>query len=249
MVCKKEKLVVPYILGELDTDVREAFLDHIRGCEHCGSLVKDLQDTEQIMAQRRLPQMPAGLLSRCLGRIREQEYSGSKASVLSRFRKGFTWRHIPVWQWASFIIIFCAGLGIGKLFFDTPTWLQKYHIKLQSNSEPETVNKSRYLKNYLLSVETLFLDLSNMEDPSLIGSDEWKMELEIARGILKRTRQIKQTAQNQNDELYQLVTEIEWVLEEVVEAAELDFAGLAEDIRRTIGDRRLLVKIHGFEQA
>jgi hypothetical protein len=46
-----------------------------------------------------------------------------------------------------------------------------------------------------------------------------------------------------------LVTEIEWVLEEVVEAAELDFAGLAEDIRRTIGDRRLLVKIHGFEQA
>ena len=70
------------------------------------------------------------------------------------------------------------------------------------------------------------------------------MEVGMIREVLRRSRQIEALTKDRHPELNQLVTEIRWVLEDALGAAELNLAGLSGDVRQDIEERGLLVRIH-----
>lgn len=246
MACKEKNKVLPYLLGELHDQEQEPFQNHVEMCGECDELYKGFEETGKLLQKRVFRKIPAGLADNCLRRIRMERSHPRKASRFETLLDRFTlWPH-PAWRWALIVVVFFGGLGLGKILFDPPTWFERYNQLSSNNSPLNDLNENRALRNYLLSVETLFLNLSNMDDPSLLDDKEWEMEMEITREVLHRTREVKNHLENRDQELYQLVTEIEWVLEDVIGTAEINLAELSADVRQSIDERQILTKIHGF---
>jgi len=246
MACKEKNKVLPYLLGELHDQGREPFQDHVEMCEECDEIFKAFEETGKLLRKRTFRKVPARLADNCLRRIRMKSSHQRKSYRFEAMLDRFTLWPQPVWRWALLVVIFFGGLGLGKILFDPPTWFERYDKLTSNNSSLNDLNENRALRNYLLSVETLFLNLSNMDDPSLLDDKEWEMEMEITREVLHRTREVKNHFENRDQELYHLVTEIEWVLEDVIGTAEIDLAELSADVRQTIDARQILTKIHGF---
>jgi hypothetical protein len=246
MNCKERDKVLSYILGELEQKAAVLFQKHVKACSDCRKLIREFQETGQILKNRTLPKVPVELEKKCLREIKKITRSRSKASlfegVMTRLPLGLK----PAMQWALIVIVFCGGVGLGKLLFDTPGWLRIPDRLTPSGSILTSGDENRALHNYLLSVETLFLDLSNMDDPVLLDKEEWSHQMQIARRALNRTRQIKKYTEIGDQPLHQLLTEIEWALEDILTTASIDMAGLTQDFRQTIGESKLLTKIHGF---
>ena len=230
------------MLGELSLQNSEQFHEHVEHCPECHQLLQEFEETGKILGNRTLPSAPDGLVGDCLLRIRKAGRD-QKASIAERF---FLPRLRPGLQWAAIIVVFFMGLGLGKLLFQPPVWLERYGRLAQNRAASLPIDDNRAMRSYLLSVEMLLLDLSNMDDPALLDDDEWDMEIQITREILQRTRQIKNRLGDGDRRLYQLVAEIEWILEDVLGTANIDVAGLPPDVRRAIDDQQLLTKIHEY---
>ena len=246
MECPRTKRVLSYALGEYHDEERKAFRDHVESCSECRELLKAFEATEQLLKMRTLPEAPAKLKRECLRRIDVEAKSRGNATAFRRLWNGLLWRPQPAGRIAVLVVVFCSGLGLGKLLFDQPSWLDRTRRMVQNGSMFETLDNNRVLRNYLLSVETHFLNLSNMENPVLIHREDWDAEMKFTQEILKRTRKMKEIVRHKNLELYQLVSEIEWVLEDVIRTPELELADLSKELRRDIDERRLIAKIHGF---
>lgn len=246
MICKEREKVISYVFGELEHEAAVPFKKHVEACSDCRKLIREFRETGQILQNRTLPKVPVELEKKCLRGIEKITQSRSKASlfegVLTRLPLGLK----PAMQWALIVIVFCGGVGLGKLLFDTPGWLKIPDRFTASGSIFTSADENKQLHNYLLSVETLFLDLSNMDDPALLDDEEWNTQMQIARKALNRTRQIKKYTEIGDQPLHQLLTEIEWALEDILTTASIDMAGLTQDFRQTIGESKLLTKIHGF---
>jgi hypothetical protein len=242
MACKQREDVVSFVLGELSHQNSEPFHEHVKHCPECHQLLQEFEETGNILGSRTLPSAPDRLVDDCLLRIRRAGRD-QKASIVERF---FLPRFRPGLQWAAIIVVFFMGLGLGKLLFQPPAWLERYGRSAQNRAVFLPIDDNRAMRSYLLSVEMLLLDLSNMDDPALLDDDEWDIEIQITREILQRTRQIKDRLGDGDRRLYQLVVEIEWVLEDVLGTANIDVAGLPPDVRRAIDDQQLLTKIHEY---
>ena len=242
MSCKQRENVVSFVLGELSHHNSEQFHEHVKHCPECHQLLQEFEETGKILGSRTLPNAPNGLIGDCLLRIRRSGRD-RKASIVERF---FLPRLRPGLQWATIIVVFSMGLGLGKLLFQPPAWLERYGRLAQNRETFLPIDDNRAMRSYLLSVEMLLLDLSNMDDPALLDDDEWETEIQITREMLQRTRQIKNRLGDGDRRLYQLVAEIEWVLEDVLGTTNIDVAGLPPDVRRAIDDQQLLTKIHEY---
>ena len=137
-------------------------------------------------------------------------------------------------------------MGFGKLIFAPPNWLKQYEKIIQRKIAYNKIDDTHYLRNYFLNVETFLLEMANLEDPSQIDDEDWKMEMKIASHILHRTRQIKHMAKTQNEELFTLLADIEMVIEDVVDTPKMEFAYFSQGIQNNIQETRLLTKIRGF---
>lgn len=246
MTCKKKQRVLSFFLNELREEEAETFKDHLRTCSECGELLEEFETTERFLKSRPLPKVPTGLEKNCLRRIDLETREWRRESVFEKLFNRLIWRPKPVWRWAVLVFVFCGGFGLGKLVFDDSNWLEKYKRMIRGEVVSGDIHEGRYLHNYLLSVETHFLNLSNMKNPTLLDKEDWKVEMEVTREILRRTRRMKEAVLDGDPDLYQLVTEIEWVLEDVLHTPKLELAGLSKDIRQNIDERRLLTKIHGY---
>jgi len=242
MACKQRENVVSFVLGELSHQNSEPFHEHVKSCPECHQLLQEFQETGKILGIRTMPSAPDGLVGDCLLRIRNAGQD-RKASIDERL---FLPRLRPGLQWATIVMVFFMGLGLGKLLFQPPVWLERYGRLAQNQVAFLPIDDNRAMRSYLLSVEMLLLDLSNMDDPALLDDDEWNTEIQITREMLKRTRQIKNRLGDGDLRLYQLVAEIEWVLEDVLGTANIDVAGLPPNVRRAIDDQQLLTKIHEY---
>jgi hypothetical protein len=242
MACKQRENVVLFMLGELSHQNRNQFKEHVNRCPECHQLLQEFQETGKILQGRTLPSAPDGLVGDCLLRIRRSGQN-RKVSIVERF---FQPRFRPGLQWVAIFMVFFMGLGLGKLLFQPPAWLERYGKLAQNQVAFLPIDDNRATRSYLLSVEMLLLDLSNMDDPSLLDDDEWDMEIQITQEMLQRTRQIKNRLGDGDRRLYQLVAEIEWVLEDVLGTANMEMAGLPPDVRRAIDDQQLLTKIHEY---
>ena len=246
MACRMKKQVLPYFLGELCEEEKEVIQNHVETCPECGGLLEEFEETGRLLKRRMFPELPDGVAKECLQKIGSETRPWRGASVLEKLLDRFTLRPKVVWRWAVLVVVFCSGLCLGKFLFDPPTWLERYERMVRSREMSGRIDENWSLRNYLLSVETLFLDLANMDDPALLDEEDWIMEREIAHEILSRTRRMKDVAEDGNPELYRLVLEIEWVLEDVLGSAEVNLADLSKDVRQSIDERRLLAKIHNY---
>ena len=244
MTCREQKKLMFYLLGELRDEERKAFRRHVDVCPACSKLLGEFEQTGRVLEKRRLPAVPDDLLKKCLRKIENETQYLREPSVFEKMFGAVTRWPRPVVRWATIVVVFLGGLGLGKCLFDPPTWWERYEGWVRGRRVWEKVDDSRYMRNYLLSVETLLLDLTNMGDPALLDGEEWEMEVGMIREVLRRSRQIEALTKDRHPELNQLVTEIRWVLEDVLGAAELDLAGLSGDVRQDIEERGLLVRIH-----
>ena len=244
MGCRQKKKVVPYLRDELESDEREQFQSHWKTCASCRESVESLKSLDQLLKARPLPEAPEGLAEACIRRVDEIDSVTPKSSRWSRLLERWNVLPAPAFRFAMMTIVFLAGLGMGKLLFDKPSWTSKFGGFTEGSPGME-MTTGRPLRNYLLSVETLFLDFSNMESAAL-DAEDWEAELEMTQEVLKRTRELKRLTESINPQLYQLVAEIEWVLEEIAGTPQMYLADVSRDVRQTIDEQRILVKIHGY---
>lgn len=245
MACKKANSVLPYLTGELNQEEKGRFYSHLKHCTECERLVEEFEETRLWLGKRPLIDIPEGLEQACLRGIDEAFPRKRAVSPRESLTKRIFWNPAPAWRIAFAAVIFCIGLGTGKVLFDRPDWMNKLGFQADGTASTEELVAGKPFQNYLLSVETLFLDLSNTEIPNLM-EEEWQVELQLIEEILVRTRRLKNAAENRHPDLFQLVTEIEWVLEELIGAADYNLADFPEEVRSNIIKRQLLTKIHGF---
>ena len=242
MACKEENKILAYVLGELSEKDRERVEAHVQGCASCEALMEHVDAADRVLRGRKPAGVPEGLAASCIQAIDEE---AGRAPRKVRFEIPFLGRLFPVspvWQFAVLLLVFVGGIGAGKVLFDSPTWLEQYG-RLAPSENTQELSEGRMIRNYLLSVETLFLGLSNTESAAFLDEEDWEAELEVTREVLRRTRRMKRVLEEKNPELYQLVGEIEWVLEDIVGTSGWEFADLSSDVRQEIDERRLLMKI------
>ena len=244
MACKEQNTILSYILGEFPDEDRERVEAHAQDCGSCAEMMGALETTDRMLRTRKSLSIPKNLATSCIRAIDEEEKRRNVSSGIQESLLGRLLTPAPAWRFAVLVIVFLGGLGAGKLLFDSPTWIDKYASLLNPSEDAQVLSEERAIRNYLLSVETLFLGLSNMESTAVLDEEEWELELEVTNEILKRTRRIKRILEDRDPELYQLVGEIEWVLEDIVGTSGWEFADLSRDVRQQIDERRLLMKIH-----
>jgi len=246
MSCKEKKYVLPYAFGELRGGQRETFQNHLKRCKECRYLWDEFKNTERILKKRTLSEVPSQLVDKCLSRIESEiRFQDGKSRGKQWTDRVLFWPK-PVWRLAVVVFVFCFGFGVGKLVFSPTPWMKKYKNIVHRKSESESPAESRFLRNYLLSVEMLFLDVINLEKPELMEDDEWKVELEMTREILNRTQKMKNTMKGRNAEVYQLLVEIEWVLDDILGSSKYELADLSRDIQKRIHEQQLLSKIQEY---
>ena len=242
MSCITEKQLIDYVTGELAGKKADHIREHLNHCPQCDALHREMLGVDGVLRHRNFPPVPAGLARRCIDALpRKDRVRGSIGLDLwtgVRSRRAV--------QWAFVVLVFFIGLGTGKLIFQQPTWAAKYGNQLKNGVLTRGGDNSQIVRNYLLSVETLLLDLSNMNDAKFLNKDEWKLEMEVTREVMAWTGKLKETTRDRYPELHHLVTEIEWVLEEVLVTPSRDLAGFSRDVQRSVEELRLLPKIHNL---
>lgn len=241
MKCEQEKLMV-YIRGELSKTESQHLEDHIDQCTSCDGILAELKDVDSLLSTRSMPTPPDSLIVDCLkklpGESTENKKSRSAFSFFERFFNGPR----PIVRWAFVAIVFFVGLGSGKLLFSPPNWAAKYSKLVKNESIEARLVESKVLRHYFLSVQTLLLDLSNRDDLDPLSTD-LSYEKDFTREILQNTRKIKAASKENDAELYQLVSEIEFVLEEIMGTTQYQLAGFSDEVRETIEEKQILTKI------
>jgi hypothetical protein len=246
MTCPLEKQTLRLCTGDLnDTEHQETF-KHIKKCPDCHLIFQDFQETEKYLKKRILPHTPKSLARDCYKRI-EKEFSNERKTSAATVRFPFSrWALRPALQWALVCIIFISGLGLGKIIFAPPNWVNQYTNMIRRRISANKIDDSRFVRNYFLNVETFFLELANIDDPSKIDDEDWNMEMKIANQVLQKTRQMKHHAEEKDDTLYTLLTDIEMVLEDVINTPKQEFIHYCQSIQNSIQENHLMTKIHGF---
>jgi len=247
MKCPFEKQIISFVSNELNHKEHRDFSHHLKECIGCSALVHEFHETSRQLKKRVLPNPPDSLREACIETI-SKKFPSKKRKKAARFIN-LPWLRRPahpVVRWAFVLGIFIFGLGFGKLIFAPPNWLRHYEKIIQRKIAYNKIADTQYLRNYFLNVETFLLEMANLEDPSQIDDEDWKMEMKIASHILHRTRQIKHMAKTQNEELFTLLADIEMVIEDVVDTPKMEFAYFSQGIQNNIQETRLLTKIRGF---
>lgn len=242
MACQEKNKIDTYYLGELAGKERKAFEDHIQTCTTCREAVQALLEIRSILNRRTLPKPPRHLAKTCKRTIEFSEKQTDAAPGIDKWYNRWVLSGQRI-QWAAAVVIFCAGLIAGKVLFSPG--IETHYSAVVKNTAQSRMD-ARQVRNYLLSVEMLLLDLSNLEHPAAMDRDEWAMQIQIAGEMLSRTDRVKQFEENRNPALYHLLVEIEWVLEDVVGTPSMDMADMATYIKGSIEENQLLSKLHHY---
>ena len=242
MTCPFEKQTLLLCTGDLHDKEQKEALHHITLCSDCHSLFQDFQETEIVLQKRILPDPPRNLARECFKEVKKKLSNERKPSI--RPAKYLFSR--PALRWAFVIVIFFSGLGLGKILFAPPNWVHQYANMIRRRISTNKIDDNRFVRNYFLNVETFFLELSNIDDPSQIDDEDWNMEMKIASQVLQKTRQMKHYAKGKDDALFTLLADIEMVLEDVIQTPKQEFVYYCRSIQNSIQENHLLTKIHGF---
>jgi len=242
MNCSEKKNINAYYLNELTDSEREHFEAHIQVCKECGNAVQALFETRNILSRHQRPAPPRHLARDCIRAIETMSSQSTASTVNEKWYERWL-QPVPRLQWAAAVVVFCAGLLLGKVIF-SPAEETRYPLSVYHSTQEKM--DPRQVRNYLLGVEMLLLDLSNLEYPSTVDSDEWTMQLQIAEEMLLRTHQVKQFTENRNPTLYHLLVEIEWILQDVAGTPSMEMADMASYIRGSIEENQLLSKLHQY---
>lgn len=242
MACDKRNQIEAFFLGEIPDNQQDMLARHVEKCPECRSLIESYRRIRGIIAQRPRPDLPAHLEKKIRRRIDEISPVKRPAGSNAVWRGLFPVFPRPAFQWGALVTTFCLGLFLGKMLFAPPDWSAIYS-KIQKEDPGKAAHmEARYLKNYLLGVETLLLDISNMDPTTAYSKDDWEIEASISSEMLRRTRELKRSVEKKDPALYYLLMEIEWILEEMTLTQDTDLADLASEIQ----DQQILSKIHGF---
>ncbi len=236
MTCNQIKKSLPW-LGDKTEQENRIILSHLETCSSCRELEAEYRETVNIIKARKPVPIPRGLEKACIRRVEGER----NESPFSRYQ----WLPRPVFQGAVVLLVFLAGIGFGKMLFQPPSWLGRYQ-RIVARRAGDPVTGERMLRNYFLTVQTLFLDITNMENSAQLDPDEWKAEREIIGEIVLRTREIKSMARENNPDLYRLVSEIESVLEEARGTSDSELVEVPGQIKQHIEEQGLLLKIQDF---
>ncbi len=241
MSCPEEKNVALLCAGALAPGEKERILRHIGSCGACSALQAQFGAADRLLRSRKEVRIPDGLARMCVKRI-----GASVPSPVQRpgFASVGSYRKLRLAFAAGMALIFLAGLAAGKFILGDSSFGRRHSVTGMLRT-PETADETRKVKYYLIGVEALFLDFSNMEDPGLLEKDEWKSQMDLCRKVLKQTGRVKAMAEN-DMELLRLVNEIEWVLTDILGRMELDLAYSTNDLARDIHDQKLINRIHEY---
>ena len=242
MACKEEKKVMVYYLGELSDHESSDFQSHLQTCMTCQNVLTELEDTHHLLNLRPSIRSPKNLAKACMHHVEQDAFPDR----LYRKKENRPVRlfpfSVPVLRWAAVVVIFCCGLLMGRLIFSPP----KANILYSDLDQPHAYVDQRQIHNYLLGVETLLLQLSNLDYKMFVDKEDWTLHSEMAQKMLIRNRQIKGIAEKEDPLLFSLLVEIEWVLEDVVGTSSAEMVEMASDIQQDIDESRVLSKIHHF---
>ena len=99
-------------------------------------------------------------------------------------------------------------------------------------------------RHYLVSVQTLLLDVSNMEGN--VDEANWKLERELIGRLIRRTKDLRGRSGGLDAEVVQFLADVEWILEDLVAAPPREIAERSKEVKQSIEERRLMDRIRGL---
>ena len=229
-------------MGLLPEEDREACVRHIQTCPHCAKHYREYGLTDRILAARSEIQVPTDLEKQCLSGY--SCHADPRRGPVSFHRRLAPVFQVPAFKWTFVMLIFVCGIGAG-LFLRDGGFSQREASTIGMLRTPETLKESRTVRNYLISVEALFLNLDNMEGPETFAGAEWEVEVKFARAMLEKTSDIKAMARN-DEELLKLVNEIEYILKNMLNRIELKLNDMPRYLARDIRNHKLIPRIHEY---
>jgi hypothetical protein len=242
MPCNEWEKIQDFWTGDMEEQDRRACKRHLKECASCRERLRALREVEATLKTREEMAVPGDLEMRIRKSIPGKVRVSRRLPVLKPFLEIPGRRRVLGWA-GALVCVFLLGLGSGKLLFDRESGSGPL-ARIDRTSL--TADPQRFLRNYFLSVETLFLDLSNMEDPEHWNAEEWAMEVDLAREMLHRTREIQLSRLVEDVQMIRLLNDIRSVLEEMTGSYTLDRTTLTRNVREAIDNRHLLMKINGF---
>jgi hypothetical protein len=243
MKCNKKSKALLYLFDQLEKSEYDIYKKHMESCAACQLFLYELQQTQKIMQSRSYPEIPEDLIKTSIRLVRDESKSKKNPLLFKTKKKRFIPFLRPSWQMAVLFLVFLIGFGIGKIGLSPVAWRNSFYLISQSHGNRRN---AAVLQDYLLGVETLFLDLSNREKNLLIEEEEIRKEILLTHDALKKTKKIKKIIKDKDTQLFQLILEIEWVLEEILFSVQQDKNNFSKDAREKLEEYPLLVKIYHY---
>lgn len=253
--CKKcHNLFAEAIYGELNTEQKDFFEDHLHICLKCKSEFAETKSTFEIMNKRIRPEPGQAFWDNYWKRLAKRM---DKEEVLQPKPESW-WRtlvqpltHPPKWayQLAAALLLVVIGIFIGRMM-NSPTapdvqQVQQTHPMLVSQAEPgaEVIHRAQ---NYIERSKLILLAIINFdpetEDPYALNLP---YQQQVSRELVQEASFLKkELVDTKQRRLQNLVTDLEVILLQIANLeSEYDFEAI-DIVKKGVDSRGILMKIN-----
>src|SRR5437879_5150515 len=234
MTCQEcKELMTGALYGELLSDERKSFDEHLSSCTDCSTLYRSLEETLSIMGTRTRPDPDEAFWQSYWSRL-EPKLGATPVHFLKRLSVV-----PPAWAYGiAAVLLLAFGVYLGKTFFRPADSVRE--VATVTPQEHDTLNAQTLA--YLERSKNLLLGVVNSDDENLSDLDRRQ---EASRQLIQQAYFLK-AALNKPDEqhLRQLIVDLEVIL---LELANLDVAPgtpAVELVRKGVNQRSILLKIN-----
>lgn len=237
--------IMAFLDGSLDPNQLSKFQNHLETCEICQKELAELQSMQDMLGERKRPEIPITILRSYETSLRnafpvQSMWTRLKHTVdqMSEWMVRFS----PYPQWAGAVAILIVGILIGRFVFypGTSTSLESETVTIQTAplSDRESISQ------FLIQSEIWLLEMASTP---VNGSDS-ELDLltnrEIASTLLARTMLMERKAETLNhDILIDFLNRLEMVLLETSGAEDENLSQAFEEIRLTIQETAMVHEI------
>ncbi|MCD6115821.1 hypothetical protein J7K93_02295 [bacterium] len=227
MPCPSENTILRFITDEMRAEEKKKISDHISQCQKCRNIVQGYRGLNKLMLQRSVPEVPEKFQRLVIKQFSGQHHAGTGYRILNSWiRKSAAF--------AVILLIFFAGIQTGRSIYS------------RKKGEYTLTPIAPSVDSYLVSTQTLLLDYSNLNSNSFSMDEQNDLTIKTAEKILGKTKVIKSLITDDNRDLISLISEIENLLEEMIQSKETDSKDLENLVKQELANSRILLRISRY---
>lgn len=228
MTCKKIKINIPlYVYGELGTEEKSLFEDHIRQCPECRRELEETQKAFECLEPAKAEPVPDVDWDKSWRKIRSSVKEPEKRPLFRPFQVK------SALAAAAVLLVFAAGIFIGRMGRRTSGGPEPFTAS--------TVHLKQLLSSHFEDLKPVLLDYANFEP----GEESGRIpaDREIIHSLLVQNLLLKRLLSGENTgPVYGLLEDVDIILKDISNLNKGD-ESTPSLIRKAIHQRDILFKM------